>query len=489
MRWRGVWPSRRGGIPLSLCSKMTTVEQVDLWRKSESEDENLEFKEAKIQYDNEKLCAYCVAIANEGGGVLLLGVANTPPRAVVGTQAFNNPAGIAQKLFERLGFRVDVEDVDHPDGRVVVFHIPSRPRGTAYHFEGKYLMRAGESLVPMSEDRLRSIFDEGRPDWLTEPAGESISGDQVIELLDTQGYFEMLQLPYPGNRDAVLDRLGRDRIIASAGKHFVISNLGALLFAKRLEDFGQLGRRAARVIVYGGVGKVETKRDQIGVKGYAVGFSGLIDFVMSQIPSNEVISEALRREMPMFPAIMIRETVANALIHQDFQISGASVMVEIFDDRVEVSNPGRPTVAVDRFIDEYRSRNERVADIMRRIGVCEEKGSGIDKVVDAAEDYQLPAPDFRADDVRTICILYGHRPFASMTREDRIRACYQHCVLRFIMSSTMSNESLRKRFGLSDERSETVSRILRDTQDAQLIKLEDAGSRSKRFARYIPYWS
>ena len=270
-----------------------TIEQIDLWRQSSTEHERLEFKEAKNQFDNEKLFGYCVAIANECGGVLLLGIANTPPRPVVGSTAFNNPAGIAQKIFEKLGFRVDVDAVEHPDGRVVVFIIPCRPRGTAYHLDGKYLMRAGEALHPMSEDRLRRIFDEGRPDWLSEPATDSISPEDVVERIDTQAYFELIELPYPPTRDAAIDRLLRDRIIERNGSGFVISNLGALLFARRLDDFRALGRKAPRVIVYGGIGKVRTTRDQLGTKGYAVGFAGLIDFVMSQIPTNEVISEAL----------------------------------------------------------------------------------------------------------------------------------------------------------------------------------------------------
>ena len=145
---------------------VTTSEQIDLWRQSPTELQRLEFKEAKTQFDNRRLYEYCVAIANEGGGHLLLGVADKPPRPVVGTQAFNDPVGMAEKLFQMVGFRVDIEQVTHPDGRVLVFHIPSRPRGTAYHLDGKYLMRSGESLVPMSEDQLRRIFAEGGPDWL-----------------------------------------------------------------------------------------------------------------------------------------------------------------------------------------------------------------------------------------------------------------------------------------------------------------------------------
>lgn len=139
----------------------TTPEQIDLWRSVSSEDQRLEFKEAKTQFDNRKLLRYCVAIANEGGGVLLLGIADKPPRPVVGTAAFNNTVEMASRILEAVGFRVDIEEVMHSGKRVLVFHIPSRPRGTAYHLDGAYLMRSGEDLVPMTEDQLRRIFSEG----------------------------------------------------------------------------------------------------------------------------------------------------------------------------------------------------------------------------------------------------------------------------------------------------------------------------------------
>jgi predicted HTH transcriptional regulator len=139
----------------------TTIQQIDTWRAAHSEHQRLEFKEAKAQFDNRKLYKYCVALANEGGGHLLLGIEDEPPRKVVGTAAFNDPVAMAARMFQALGFRVEIEEVLHPDGRVLVFHIPGRPRGTVYDFEGAYLMRAGQELVPMSEDRLRAIFCRG----------------------------------------------------------------------------------------------------------------------------------------------------------------------------------------------------------------------------------------------------------------------------------------------------------------------------------------
>ena len=467
----------------------TAPEKLDLWRQSPSEFQTLEFKEAKMQFDNNKLYKYCVAIANEGGGKLVLGVADQPPRPVVGTRAFRDPVAMAEKLFQTVGFRVDIEEVLHPDGRVLVFHIPSRPRGTAYHLEGVYLMRVGQALNPMSEERLRQIFSEGNPNWGEEFLKTGLSSQDVIELLDTQTYCELLKLPYPTEQAGVMEMLLRDRLIDHQSASYSIRQLGALLLAKRLEDFPDLVRKAPRVVVYTGTSKLETRLDQTGIKGYATGFQGLIHFIMSQLPQNEIVEAAIRREVKLIPEIAIRELVANALIHQDFTISGTSIMVEIYANRVEISNPGEPIVPAERFIDGYKSRNESLARIMRRLGVCEEKGSGIDRVVNEAEVYQLPAPDFHAGHQRTVVTIYGPRDFEQMDRSSRIRACYQHCALKWVMSERMSNQSLRERFGLTESKSAIISQVIAATTEAGRIKLDERLGTSRRFARYLPFWA
>jgi len=467
----------------------TTPQQIDLWRSASSEHQRLEFKEARNQYDNRKLYEYCVAIANEGGGHLLLGLTDKPPRAVVGTAAFNDPVAMAEKLFEAVGFRVDIEAVSHPDGRVLVFHIPSRPRGTAYHLDGKYLMRAGEAMVPMSEDQLRRIFAEGGPDWVEEHSKTGLDSQQVVELLDTQTFFEMLKLPYPTDRAGVLDRLLKERLIDAEAGSYAIRRIGALLLAKKLADFDDLARKTPRVVVYTGNSKLDTKLDEMSTKGYAVGFQGLIRFIMGQLPQNEVIEDALRKEVKLVPEVAIREVTANALIHQDFSMTGASVMVEIYANRVEISNPGEPLVPVDRFIDGYQSRNERLADLMRRMHVCEEKSSGIDRLVQAAEAFQLPAPAFRVGLRRTIVVIFGPKSFEDMDREDRVRACYQHCSLKWVMSERMTNQTLRERFHLPEAKVASISQVISAATDAKLIKLDEKAGGSRKFARYLPFWA
>ncbi|HVG31516.1 MAG TPA: ATP-binding protein [Pyrinomonadaceae bacterium] len=468
----------------------TPLEELIRWMTAPRENENLEFKAAKNQYDNEKACAYCVAIANEGGGKLILGVSDSPPRKIVSTAAFNDPAGIQRKIYDKLRIRVEVEELYSLDGRVVIFHIPSRPRGTAYNLEGAYLMRAPDNLVPMTEDQLRKIFDEGKPDWLMQIAREDCTAGDVIRLLDTQSYFDLLRLPYPANQDGVLERFKSEKLVHYNARGFSITNLGAILFAKQLDGFPGLFRKASRVLVYDGTNKLAKSRlIGPGNKGYAIGFKSLLEVINTLIPANEVIEDALRHEFKMFPEIAIRELVANALIHQDFNETGTSVTIELYSDRIEISNPGMPIISPDRFIDEYQSRNEKLADIMRRLGVCEEQGKGIDKVINGAEVWQLPAPDFRQSERQTHAVMFAHKDFEEMDRKDRIRACFQHCVLRWMMNQKMTNTTLRDRFKLPESRAETASRIIRDAIEEGRIKLDDPTSSSKKFARYIPYWA
>lgn len=295
-----------------------------------------------------------------------------------------------------------------------------------------------------------------------------------------------MKLPYPTDRSGVIDRLLGERLI---DKDNAIRRLGALLLATQLGDFLDLARKAPRVVVYTDTSKLETRLDQTGAKGYAVGFQGLVRFVMAQLPQNEIIEDALRKEVKLVPEIVIRELVANALIHQDLAMTGVSVMVEIYSNRVEISNPGDPVVPVERFIDGYQSRNERFADLMRRMGICEEKSSGIDRVVRAAEMYQLPAPDFRVGHRRTFVIIYGPKDFEEMGRDDRVRACYQHCVLKWVMSEQMTNQSLRERFDLPESKSAIASQVIAATIESGWIKLDEKVGSSRKYARYLPFWA
>ena len=472
---------------------MITLETLEQWLVEPVETEHLEFKEAKNQFDTTKLMRYCIAIANERGGCLVLGVTDKRPRRIVGSKAFATPEAlnkIKARIVEKLQLRVETTEILHNDGRVLVFQVPSRPTGQPLAFEGAYLMRAGEDLVPMTPDLLKSIFAEDRQSWFLKAARTGATADDVIALLDTQTYFELIELPYPTNRDAVLERLEGEKFISSTSKGWTIFNIAAILLAKKLDTFSpQLARKASRFIIYDGINKLKTRTEITEQKGYAVGFDGLVDFVHNSAPQNHFIENVLREEIKMFPRQALRELIANALIHQDFLATGSSVMIEMYSDRVEISNPGIPPIKVERFIDEYRSRNEKLADIMRRLNICEEKGSGIDKVVNAAEVYQLPAPDFRVGEARTTTILFAYQDFSDMSKSDRIRACYQHCCLLYVSNQRMSNQTLRERFKMNDSKKSTsaISIVIRATKEDGLIKQDNSESASTRYARYIPF--
>lgn len=471
-------------------------------RKLSSETEWVEFKHNN---DNpEEIGEYLSALAN---GAALMGKAH----AYLVWGVDNNTHKVIGTAFDPAKTKVGNEELEswllrllHPkinfrfypiqaEGKPVVlleigaaFRHPVQFKNTEFIRVGSYKKKLKD--FPEKERELWRVFD--RIPFEREIAAENVTVEEILKLLDYPAYFDLLSLPLPEGRDGILAALTADEMIA-AGKSgkWNITNLGAVLFAKRLADFRPLRRKAMRVVLYKGEGRVETVREQEGTKGYAAGFEGLIGFVTNLLPSNEVIGQALRKEVPMFPELAIRELVANAIIHQDFHLTGTAPMVEIFSNRMEITNPGLPLVKTDRFLDSPpKSRNEALASFMRRIGVCEERGSGVDKVVFQTEFYQLPAPLFETSDEHTRAVLFAHREFREMDKADRIRACYLHACLRYVQRDFMTNTTLRDRFGIEEKNSSMASRIIRDTIEAGLIRCHDetVGSKARK---YLPWWA
>lgn len=360
-------------------------------------------------------------------------------------------------------------------------------------FQNEAFIRIGSVKKPLKDapDRERElwrVFDQTPFERGT--ALDRVGADEVLRLLDYPAYFDLVERTLPANRDGIIEALVDDGLIeACEAGGWRITNLGGVLFAKRLEDFPGLRRKAPRVIQYRGKSRVETLKEQVGGKGYASGFEGLIGYINGLLPSNEVIGQALRRTVPMFPELAVRELVANALIHQDFFVTGAGPMIEIFEDRIEITNPGEPLVDPQRFVDTPpKSRNEALASLMRRFRICEERGSGIDKVVFEVELYQLPAPLFEVPPGFTRTVLFAHRPLSGMSQDDRIRACYLHACLRHVLREDTTNSSLRARFGVEEQNRSMVSRVIREAVEAGQIVPADANAAPK-YMRYLPYWA
>ncbi|MDL1981095.1 MAG: putative DNA binding domain-containing protein [Deltaproteobacteria bacterium] len=465
-----------------------------------------EWLEFKCDFQNqEEIGEYISALSNSAAlhrkesGFLIWGIADDT-HEVVGThfqprQAKKGNEELENWLLRLLQPRINfsIHEFDYDGKHIVLFeilpasHTPVRFKSTRYIRIGTYKKKLKD--YPEKERELWALFSE-RP-FENGIAQSGVTSDDILIQIDYPACFDLTGIRLPDNRAGILSRLEQEKFIINKGEdRFDITNLGAILFAKDLADFQALSRKALRVILYRGINRIETIREQVGVRGYATGYEGAISFINQQLPQNEEIRQAFREEVRMFPDVAVRELVANAIIHQDFNLTGTGPMVEIFSDRIEITNPGSPLIDTLRFIDgPPRSRNETLASFMRRINICEERGSGIDKVIFSVELYQLPAPDFIVTGDHTKAILYARKDFAKMDKNDRIRACYQHACLRYVSSQHMNNESLRNRMGIEDKSYPMASRIIKDSIEAELIKPYDPKNKSRKHAKYIPFWA
>lgn len=416
----------------------------------------------------------------------IIGTSFNPKTVKEGNEELEN--WIAHQLNPRIDF--SFQEVIYPEGRVVVMIVDSAGN-TPVKFKGTEWIRVGSYKKKLSDypERERKIWQNVTNSCFeTKIAKSGVSADDVLSLIDYSKVFSLLHIPFPDSKAAIIDKLSEEKIICKRQSCFDITNMGAILFANDLRMFDMLSRKAVRVIFYKGNDRINAIKEQVGGKGYAVGFEGLVDYVSSNLPVNEEIGKALRKDIPMYPPVAIREFVANALIHQDFSIGGSSPMIEIFGNRMEITNPGKPLIDIFRFIDHTPiSRNEKLASLMRRMNICEERGSGIDRALSQCEIYQLPAPDFQKDDLFTKVVMFAPMTLRQMDKEDKRRACYQHCCLQYLSGQKMTNESFRGRLNISDENYSMASRIISDTINAGYIKPDEA-STSKKYAKYVPFW-
>lgn len=419
---------------------------------------------------------------------IVVGTSFDPDRAKVGNEALEN--WLLRLLEPKLHFRFSQVSIE---GRSVVileieraFRQPVRFRGQEYIRVGSYKKKLED--FPEKERGLWRIFDQ--TPFEDRIAAERVPDGEVLRLLDYPAYFDLLERPLPENRYGILDALSRDGLIRrSDAGGWNVTNLGAVLFAKRLGDLRSLRRKAMRIVQYRSNSRLDTIREQVCSKGYAAGFESLIGLVDGLLPSRELIENGLRRAVPSFPEAAVRELVANALIHQDFFITGMGPMVEIFEGRIEVTNPGPPLVDAQRFVDSPpHSRNESLASLMRRIGVCEERGSGWDKVVSLTELYQLPAPLVETGSHYTRVVLFGPRPLTGMDKSERVRAMYLHACLKYVNQEYVTNSSVRQRFGIEVRNSARASRLIAEAVRAGAI-LPDNPTAARKQMRYVPWWT
>jgi len=484
---------------------MNTVQLERLLANLCSQDVEREWLEFKENNASPEMIGETVSALSNGArlkgepfGYLVWGIRNGT-REIVGTSfrpeaARKGNEELEHWLVRMLTPRLDIcfHQLDIDGQHVVILDFPAAPH-MPVQFSGTEYIRIGSlnkplKAYPEKERALWQVLNASRFEQGIAKAG--LTADDVLRLLDYPKYFELTGQPLPSGKAGVLERLAADALAVDGRDGWSVTNLGAILFAKNLADFGALGRKGLRVIQYAGKNRIQTLREAPGNKGYAVGFEGAISYINALLPVSEEIGQALRREVRTYPELAIRELVANALIHQDLTLTGTGPMVELFEDRIEITNPGRPLVDTLRLMDEPpRSRNESLAALMRRMNICEERGSGIDKVVFQVELFQLPAPSFVLKDQAMVATLFSHRELKDMSKDDRVRACYQHACLKYVSNEVLTNASLRQRFDISEGNSAQASRIIAETVEARLIKPANPDNRSRKLMQYQPFWA
>lgn len=321
-------------------------------------------------------------------------------------------------------------------------------------------------------------------------AKQDLELKDALRLVDYVAYFDIKDMPMPTDAVGISHYMLEEEIFAKQDNGlYAITNLGAILLAKRLDDFPKISRKAIRVVQYRGKNRLDILKEDIGGKGYAAGFEGLIKFIEALIPTREVIVGALREKKSAYPILAIREAVANALIHQDFSITGTGPVVEIFEKRIEITNSGTPLVDIKRIIDNPpKSRNEKLAELMRRLRICEELGTGWDKIVITCEIARLPAPKIEVYEDSTRVTLFSESPFSNISMEDKLRACYLHACIKHVQGEPLTNSSLRERFGLKESTAGSISRLIKEAVEKKLIKPLDPTT-APRYMKYIPIWA
>lgn len=481
--------------------KEEIIKLIDNLRSLDSETEWVEFK--MNHQAPEKIGEYISALANSAclhqrqEAYLVFGIDNKT-RSVVGTKFnFRKKKGKGNEdlepwLYRNLRPKIDfkVEEVDHPGGRVVIFFITPASEGPI-GFLGKKWIRIGSSKSSLDDypDK-EAIIWERRISFEEKIALENVSEKEVLDFLDYDKYFRLTGETRSEKLEDIIEKFLKEKFLLRRGGKLHITNLGAILLARDLNNFPKLKSKSVRIITYKDNNRLDAIRDIIGNKGYAVGFANIISYIQSQVPENELIESVLRTSKSVYPTKTLREFVANALVHQDFLVSGSSPVIEIFENKIEISNPGSPLIDPSRFMDSIPlSRNEKLTDTLRRMKICEKRGSGVDRAVLALERNQLPAPNIEHKDNGVRVTLYSKKEVSRLTKEEKLRACYFHsCICHVVFNKPMTNSSLCERLGIEDKNKAIASRIIKEALGAGLIKPFDPNNRSNKYASYSPFW-
>lgn len=384
---------------------MYLPEDIDDILQNNKEAEILEFKEAKSNFDSRERSDYCAAIANMGGGKLVLGISDD--KKIVGTSVFQGTINkIPQQIYQDIGITAVVEEVQHPDGRVVIFDIPPRPVGQRVRSNGKYAypIRRGESLGEMDDAMTREILNEIQPDF-----SSSIVEQLTLSDLDQGAVenFKNRRVEKTGNdglRDAPLEQILKDAELMRGGK-LTIACLSLLCKPEKITEF-----LPQVEIIY------EWRNDPNQIHhdfriSWRAPYFAIYDDIWNTINARNIRIPYqvgfIQEEVLAFDEKACREAVNNAVAHRDYSISGRSIMIYASPHFFTVVSPGcfpsRITPENILTAPPYW-RNRLIAEAFERTKFVERSGQGIDNIFEASIRQGKGLPDFNGSDENTVQI-------------------------------------------------------------------------------------
>lgn len=384
----------------------TTLEQLHEWMASPTEDEHLEFKAARGDYSTEKLIRYCVAFANIGGGRFILGVTDKPPRKVVGTKAFDPVDGVKDTLRQRVKVSVRVEEVPHPDGRVVVFHIPPRPVGMPLEYQGQYITRVGSSTPRMTQDQLRRIFDEAMPDFsATICEGITIDDLDPAAIEDFRGRW-IRKSGRSDLKDKTIEQLLSD---AELTEDNGVTYAALILFGTRKAIRNHLPQSEVSFEYRSSdaTGPPQQRKD-FGV-GFFLFYEELIKQINLRNDKQSYQDGLFMWDIYTFNESVVREAVLNAVSHRDYSYS-SNIFVVQYPRRMRIDSPGGfpPGITPENILKKQYPRNRRIADAFLKCGLVERSGQGMDRIWEQCIKESKCPPDFAGtDDYQVTVTLNG----------------------------------------------------------------------------------
>jgi ATP-dependent DNA helicase RecG len=370
---------------------MTTIREQLIELLAAPEGTRIEFKSATGGYHFDKLVEYCVAIANEGGGKIVLGVSDERPRTVLGTSAFAEPGRTEAGLHERLGHRIPVEELHHEGKRILVVHVPPRLPGTAWSIDGKFLKRAGDELTGMGDAELRAIFAETGPDFSAEATTAG------VEALSPEAIADFRSRWARKARNPRIDAWSAEEVLTNAEliEDCKVLYAALVLFGTR----AALGRHLPQAELVFEYRSSEASGPAADRAEFREGFFLFHDALWKQINlrnDRQSYQDGLFRfEVPTFDETAVREALLNAVAHRDYRLGG-SVFVRQFARRMEIISPGGFPLGItqENILDQQNPRNRRLAEALARCGLIERSGQGLNLMVETAIRQSKPLPDF-----------------------------------------------------------------------------------------------